>query len=359
MISVTNIFLILISGLGVLHGFLISIYFLFINKGSTLSNRLLSLLLFVLSFRIGKSIILEYAAGVHLNLIFTGLAFLLLIGPLFDFYTKSILHKSFSFKRAFLLHFIPFLPALSFAFLINSTLIKQIPIWVFITMFCLYYGHYLFYLCKVYLYLKRAKQTQGRTGKIDWLFILLYALAAIWIVYVLNLIEDKVPYLIGPILYSLIAYGVTFIAIKKGYINQITHQKYTTTLVGEDEINRIFMKLKKFMEEDQVYKDVNLNLGMLSQQLNISTQKLSMIINVKFKANFSNFINDYRIRHSCTRFREKEFQNYTIAFIAFESGFSSVSSFNAAFKKVMGQTPSTYRKMSEQTGSPSFQSLQP
>ena len=357
--SVTNIFLILISGLGVLHGFLISIYFLLSKKGLAVSNRLLSFLCFVLSFRVGKSIILEFADHIHLQLIFIGLASLLLIGPLFYFYTKSLLNKSFSLKRTSLIHFIPFLPALLFAIMINPTFIRQTSTWVFIAMFCLYYGHYLFYLCKVSLCLKKAKELQESSITIEWLYILLYALTAIWIVYVLNLVEDTIPYLIGPILYSIIVYAVTFMAIKKGYINQITHQKYTSTPVSEDETNRIFMKLQKLLEEDQVFKNVNSNLSTLSKQLNISTQKLSMVINVKYKANFSSFINDYRIMHSCTLFKDREFQNYTIAFIAFESGFSSVSSFNTAFKKVTGQTPSSYRKMLDQPNSTSFQPLPP
>jgi AraC-like DNA-binding protein len=352
---VTNIFLILISGLGVLHGFLISLYFLVSNKGSAVSNRLLSFLFFVLSFRIGKSIILEFADHIRLELIFTGLASMLLIGPLFYLYVKSLLNKSFNIQRKSLLHFMPFLPALLFAIIINPTSIRQIPTWVFIVMFCLYYGHYLSYLCSAYMYLRRAKQLGGRTVIIDWLYILLYALAAIWLVYVLNLVEDEIPYLVGPILYSIIVYAGTFMAIKNGYINQITHQKYTTTPLSAEETNRIFIKLKKLVEEDKVYRNENANLSLLSQQLNVSTQKLSMVINIKFKANFSSFINDYRIKHACALFSDREFQHYTIAFIAFESGFSSVSSFNAAFKKVTGQTPSSYRKMLEQTNFTSAQ----
>jgi AraC-like DNA-binding protein len=167
-------------------------------------------------------------------------------------------------------------------------------------------------------------------------------------VYVLNLVEDKIPYLIGPVSYSIIVYAGTFMALKNGYINQITHQKYTTTPLSEDETNRIFIKLRKLLEEDQVYKNEKSSLSTLSQQLNVSTQKLSMVINIKFKANFSSFINDYRIRHACTLFSDSDFQHYTVAFIAFESGFSSVSSFNTAFKKVIGQTPSAYRKMLEE-----------
>jgi AraC-like DNA-binding protein len=35
---------------------------------------------------------------------------------------------------------------------------------------------------------------------------------------------------------------------------------------------------------------------------------------------------------------------YTISSIAFDTGFSSLSSFNSAFKKFEGATPSAYRK---------------
>lgn len=39
-----------------------------------------------------------------------------------------------------------------------------------------------------------------------------------------------------------------------------------------------------------------------------------------------------------------EFQHYTIAAIAFEVGFNSLSVFNQHFKSRMGITPSVYRK---------------
>jgi AraC-like DNA-binding protein len=46
--------------------------------------------------------------------------------------------------------------------------------------------------------------------------------------------------------------------------------------------------------------------------------------------------------------QESIFRDYTIAAIAFEVGFNSLTSFNTAFKKETQKTPSTYRKETAQ-----------
>lgn len=75
-----HISLILISGLGVLHGVFLAIYLWTYNKGNSLSNKILSLLLLALSFRIGKSVFLEFANHLHIKMIFVGLAVMMVIG---------------------------------------------------------------------------------------------------------------------------------------------------------------------------------------------------------------------------------------------------------------------------------------
>ena len=44
------------------------------------------------------------------------------------------------------------------------------------------------------------------------------------------------------------------------------------------------------------------------------------------------------------RLRNPKYRNYTIAAIAMDSGFNSVSSFNDLFKRNAGITPSQYRE---------------
>lgn len=345
--SIANLFLVLISGLGVLHGFFLGIYLWTSLKGKLISNRILSVILFVLSFRIGKSVILEFAEQIGFQLIFTGLAALLLIGPLYYSYCCSVLDKSFQLKKYFALHFLPFLFALAAAVMVSREWVKTTPTWVFVLMFCLYYGHYLFYLLLSYRYIRMVKKETGNTLEVQWLLLLCYALAAIWLVYVLNIMEEQIPYIIGPVLYSVIAYGITWVYIKKGYLAAPSGLKYQTTPLSETETEEIFENIKKLVADEELYKDADLSLAKLSNRLKISTQKISMAINLRYQSNFNNFINQYRIAHACTLFSDSGFQHYNISVIAYESGFSSLSSFNSAFKKAKGLTPSAYRKTSE------------
>ena len=68
-----QILLILASGLGVIHGWTLSIFLWFYQKGNRKANRWLSALLLVLSLRVGKSVFLEFTDHLDVKIVFTGL----------------------------------------------------------------------------------------------------------------------------------------------------------------------------------------------------------------------------------------------------------------------------------------------
>ncbi|WP_242918017.1 helix-turn-helix domain-containing protein [Pontibacter liquoris] len=184
----------------------------------------------------------------------------------------------------------------------------------------------------------------GADVAVQWLRLLWCALAALWIVYVLNLLEDNIPYILGPILYSVIAYGVSLLAIKRGYINALDAAKYKTTPLSETEINQIYEEVKKLLTEEQLHKNPDLTLSTFSKALKVSPQKISMAINSRSESNFNGFVNQYRIRHAQALLEDPASSELTIAAIAYEVGFNSLTSFNTAFKKQLQKTPSAYRK---------------
>ena len=102
--------------------------------------------------------------------------------------------------------------------------------------------------------------------------------------------------------------------------------------------------LKVLMEQEKLFKKIDLTLDNLSDRLQISSGYLSQIIKEKEQKNFFDFINTYRVEAVKEKLLDKDYQNYTILGVAMECGFNSKSTFNAVFKKFTGDTPSAYKK---------------
>ncbi|MEM6632633.1 MAG: helix-turn-helix domain-containing protein [Bacteroidota bacterium] len=115
---------------------------------------------------------------------------------------------------------------------------------------------------------------------------------------------------------------------------------------------RYHESLLALMEEEKLYKDIDLTLNSLSERLQISSGYVSQIINEKEQKNFFEFVNTYRVEAVKSKLLDPAFNNYTIMGIALESGFKSKSTFNAVFKKFTGQTPSGYKRSQLKTKVP-------
>lgn len=337
-----QIILILASGFGVLLGLLLSIFLWSYRKGNILANKILCILILVLSFRVGKSVFMELGNGIDLRLIFIGLSTQLILGSLFYLYTKVLIVPNYKFTKHQLIHFLLFIPAFIFGFLITKDIVKQLPTSFFILLFVIYYGHYLLYLLIALKSIFAIKETQ-KSETIKWLKILAGALIGIWLIYVLNLFEDFIPYIIGPISYSVLIFAVAFIAFKNGYIEKIGTIKYKTTAVEEGETDLLYSQVLALIKDEKQFKNSNISLKSLSKDLKTSPQKLSMAINSNFNNNFNVFVNSYRVEAAKEMLKDQNYANYTIAAIAYEVGFNSLSSFNEAFKKQTNQTPVGYK----------------
>ena len=106
--SFSDIFLIIISSAGLLHGLLCAIYLCFLKKKKTLPNLLMGLILIFMAFRIGKSVMKNFGEGLEPVFIFMGLAFLLLIGPLLKRYVQAMTQVNFKLQKKNFLEFTPF-----------------------------------------------------------------------------------------------------------------------------------------------------------------------------------------------------------------------------------------------------------
>lgn len=126
-------------------------------------------------------------------------------------------------------------------------------------------------------------------------------------------------------------------------------EKYATSLLSDEANSTLYNSLLKLVEEDKIYLNNKLTIEDVAKKLNTNRTYLSQIINEKTDTNFNNFINKYRIQEAQVCLLNDEIKSYNIEGIAQTVGFSSKSTFNGAFKKFTGLTPSEFMQMKRNT----------
>lgn len=109
---------------------------------------------------------------------------------------------------------------------------------------------------------------------------------------------------------------------------------------GKNQIQRI----KNYMIEDEPFLDPSLTVKSLSEKISIPHRELSVLINQELGQHFFDFVNGYRIEKAKSILKDNTKTKLTVLEILYEVGFNSKSSFNTAFKKHTGQTPTAFRK---------------
>lgn len=104
-----------------------------------------------------------------------------------------------------------------------------------------------------------------------------------------------------------------------------------------------YQHLLTLMQKEKLYKNPDLNMNLLAQKANLSNGYLSQIINQKEGKNFYDFVNTYRVEEVKANLSNPKYAHYSILGIGLEAGFKSKSTFNAAFKKITGKTPSAFK----------------
>ena len=115
-------------------------------------------------------------------------------------------------------------------------------------------------------------------------------------------------------------------------------------VISDERLLELKSMLKQLMMSNEPYLESDLTLSALAKQLGITSNQLSYVINHGFDANFYAYINTFRIDKAKQVLSDKKYDHLSIVGVAFESGFSSKTSFNTIFKKMTGLTPSEYKK---------------
>ncbi len=117
-----------------------------------------------------------------------------------------------------------------------------------------------------------------------------------------------------------------------------------STLNSEAENNELVKRVNQYMKKEEPFLDASLTLHTLAKETNIPSRELSILINHHLNKHFFDFVNEYRIEKAMELLTNPERKEYTVLEILYEVGFNSKSSFNTAFKKYTGLTPTEYRR---------------
>jgi len=97
-----------------------------------------------------------------------------------------------------------------------------------------------------------------------------------------------------------------------------------------------------YFKENEPYLNKGVNISQIAVATGIPVKELSFIMNNHFKQRFNDFINQYRIEYITKKINEGYLDHYTLQTLSSEAGFTSPTTFIAAFKKIELCSPSEY-----------------
>lgn len=300
--------------------------------------------------------------------------------PILYLYVLSVCYSDFKLRQKHLLHIIPFLIAnlillprfysvslsSKIEFLENNSRMLEIQlIHIFL------YIQIAAYIVAVFVLLRKAKKLylENYAGasmeSINWLFqfiiaiSLFYCLALIKNIFKFTDYSNILEWLkVGLFIFELLIISwyllkalnnpklFRSIDSKLKLVKAINYEEKNNALqtANGKADNSELDKLRTYMVEKKPFLNPSLTIQDISNDIEIPTRELSLLINHKLGQHFFDFINSYRIEHAMKTLNDAEKHKVTVLEILYEVGFNSKSSFNTAFKKHTGVTPTQYRK---------------
>ncbi len=146
-----------------------------------------------------------------------------------------------------------------------------------------------------------------------------------------------------PVLLAMFVMAYTRSSVVQEVTESLRQQRFErSTRLQNVDLDSIDRRLSEVMQQKQPYLNSNLRISVLGRLLDLTGPQLSEFINRRYETNFNSYINRYRVDAAKKALVERP--DVDITNVAYDCGFNSNSSFNAAFKKYAGTTPGKYRQ---------------
>jgi len=359
---------------------LFAFFLILIKKGNKQSNLLLAL--FLLSYaaipldtliNFGEEF-RQFAINFSPNIFYVFGSAYWLEAVLLLFYVRSLIYKDFSFKKIDLLYLLPFALYLIYEAnnwymldsdtkiaILNGYHLESEPFYTrFINLFRECFRTFCGLLCLLELrhYQRQIKNNYADIEAVDltWLKILIIGFLIIKIQAVLVTLgyitsidlHFNINYsVIGQLSNFMVMFLISFLIFFSLGVSNLFHGIDSSTVINQEKqsIDPAHVSaLTLYMQENKPYLNQLLTLDNLAAQTFMPPRQLSQVINRHFDKNFFEFINTYRIEESKILLTKQENAKVTMLEIMAQAGFNSKATFNTFFKKIVGMTPTQYRK---------------
>ncbi|MEM0999503.1 MAG: AraC family transcriptional regulator [Bacteroidota bacterium] len=106
----------------------------------------------------------------------------------------------------------------------------------------------------------------------------------------------------------------------------------------------IISDLEAYLATERPWLRRDLTIQDVCADLDIPQHHLTQTINEGLGKNFYTLVNEYRVEEVKLRLNDPRHAHLTVLAIAHDAGFNSKSTFNTVFKRMVGRTPSQFRK---------------
>jgi AraC-like DNA-binding protein len=292
----------------------------------------------------------------------------LLKGPLLLFYVIALTQESFKLSKQHLLHLIPIIITLTWliVFQINSSdlrfrglsgIEKEIAnsVWHFIKVMPFFYGLAAVNRVRLYRISLHNQYSNFSPTEPSWLNILSLGFLFSWSFSILvhlvaNIVGNDSPQVAD--LFGIAENYVIFILINALFINSVVHTHKLLTTKPESNKDKTvekitdsaIQKVQEGMETHKFFLKQNLNIEEFSKRINLPVKEVSVVINKHYHTNFFEFMNSYRVAEAKRLLSDATKSDLTIMDILLEAGFNSKSAFHRFFSRLVGMSPTEFRK---------------
>lgn len=353
-------------------------FYLLLKGKANKSNYYLALFLVVEASSIVSTMLWQFYDYTHIHvpyLFYIDNSIFYLRGVSLYFYIRSYTSDNFKLKHTDILHLTPFI-VLSFIYFFcfhrfsSVEKIKIIETGLFhpytsflidITLHLVIISYLVAAAREINYYQNRLEDSFADFLKIwrNWTYFLIggfFIIMFLDIVFMIvqfyyHIFPFTIVYIINVLVFSLTVL-IMLKGLNKPEIFASSSDKGPVKYIGSNlkEVDRVLIrnKLDQLLTKEKIFQKPSVSINDIANEIGVLPKHVSQVINEDYKQNFFDLINTYRIEEAKILLTEYSPEMKNVLEILYETGFNSKTSFNLAFKKYTGLTPTSYRRQFSQ-----------